>query len=227
MKIDENIDDIRRLFNFFKPKKTDEGFAGRRNNYTEYISEGDGNKNLSPEEYLDITKPYLNDSIIDHKASGEWKIQLVIQNRCISSKNYGETRNMYSMSKNIKIFMGNNTDEVIDRLFNTMLQRFQEAKETSFERGSEFIFENVDSLYYYFQKIDINRSGSYIETPKWLKDKKATNNPKNRDDDNCFQYSITIALDHKNIGKAPQRISKIKAFITKHNWKEINFLEKV
>ena len=73
---------------------------------------------------------------------------------------------MYSASKNIEIFMGSNTDEVIDRLFNTMLQRFQEAKETSFERGSEFIFENVDSLYYYFQKIDINRSGSYIETPK-------------------------------------------------------------
>ena len=73
---------------------------------------------------------------------------------------------MYSVSKNIKIFMGNNTDEVIDRLFNTMLQRFQEAKEISFERGSEFIFENVDSLFYYFQKIDINRSGSYIETPK-------------------------------------------------------------
>ena len=62
--------------------------------------------------------------------------------------------------------MVSNTDELIDRLFNTMLQRLQDAKETSFERGSEFIFENVDSLYYYFQKIDINRSGSYIETPK-------------------------------------------------------------
>ena len=62
--------------------------------------------------------------------------------------------------------MGSNTDEIIDRLFNTMLQRLQDAKETSFERGSKFIFENVDSLYYYFQKIDINRSGSYKETPK-------------------------------------------------------------
>ena len=81
-----------------------------------------------------------------------------------------------------------------DRLFNSMLQRFQEAKEKSFERGSEFIFENVDSLYY-FQKIDINRSGSYIETPKWLKDKKATISPQNTDNDNCFQYSITIALN--------------------------------
>ena len=50
--------------------------------------------------------------------------------------------------------------------FNTMLQRFLEAKETSFERGREFIFENVDSLYYCFQNTDINRSGSYIDSPE-------------------------------------------------------------
>ena len=74
-----------------------------------------------------------------HKASGEWKIQLVILNRCISSKNYEETRDMYSASKNIKIFMGSNRNEVIDRLFNAMLQRFQEAKET-FEKEGENLF---------------------------------------------------------------------------------------
>ena len=70
---DESIDDIRRLFDYFKPKKTNEGFAGRRNNYNEYISEGDDNKNLSPEEYLKRIRPNLNDLINDHKASGEWK----------------------------------------------------------------------------------------------------------------------------------------------------------
>ena len=62
-----------------------------------------------------------------------------------------------------------------------MLQRFQEAKETSCKRGSESIFKNVDSLYYYFQKIDVNRSGSYIDSPEWLKNKKATIYPKNKD----------------------------------------------
>ena len=48
--------------------------------------------------------------------------------------------------------MGSDTDEVIDELFDAMLQRFQEEKETSFEKGSEFIFENVHLLKYYFQK---------------------------------------------------------------------------
>ena len=57
-------------------------------------------------------------------------------------------------------------------------------------------------------------------TPEWLKNKKATINPKNTD--NCFQRIITIALDHTNIGKDPQRISQIKLFITKYDWKKIN-----
>ena len=93
-------------------------------------------------------------------------------NRCICSKNFEETRLIYSASENIDIFMGTDTDEVIDILFDTMLQRFQEAIETSSKKGSEFITETVDLLYYYFHRIDMRRGESYIETPKWLKTKK-------------------------------------------------------
>ena len=139
------------------------------------------------------------------------------------SKNLEETRSVYSVSDNIEIFMGTYTDEVIDNLFDTMLQRFQEAKETSFERGSKFIFENVDLLYYYFHRIDMRRGQSHIKSPEWLKNKKATINPKNEDDDNCLQYAVPVALDHENIGRDPQRISKIKPLITKYNWEGIEF----
>ena len=48
-------------------------------------------------------------------------------------------------------------------------------------RGSEFAFDSVDLLYYHLQKISLDRSGSYIDSPKWLKNKKATINPKNDD----------------------------------------------
>ena len=103
--------------------------------------------------------------INDHSQSGDWKIQLVILNRCTSSKNCEETRFVYSASDNIEIFIGSDTDDAIDILFDTMLQRIQEAKEISFERGSEFIFENIDLLYYHFHKIDMRRGESYIEIP--------------------------------------------------------------
>ena len=68
----------------------------------------------------------------------------------------------------------------------------------------------------------MKRGGSYIDSPEWLKNKKATINPKNNDD-NCFQYALTVELNHQNIEKNLQRISKIKPFIDQYNWKEIDF----
>ena len=43
--------------------------------------------------------------------------------------------------------MGSETDDIIEELFKFLLQRYQNAKEESNERGSEFIDENVDLLY--------------------------------------------------------------------------------
>ena len=73
-----------------------------------------------------------------------------------------------------------------------------------------------------FNKISISRGGSYIDSPKWLKDKKSTVNQKNNDN-KCFQYAVTLALNIDKINDHPERISKIKPFIEKYNWKDIDF----
>ena len=113
-------------------------------------------------------------------------------NNCISSKDFEETRSIYSVSNPINIFMGSDTEDLIDKLFDTILQKFQEARETSNERGSKFIHENVDLLYNYFHKTDMKKIESYIMSRKWLRSKKATINPKNEKDYKCFQYAIII-----------------------------------
>ena len=117
--------------------------------------------------------------------------------------------------------MDNETDEIIEKLFKNFLQRYEEGLEESM-KGSEFIFDNVDLLYYNLNKISLNMGRSYMDYPEWLKSKKATINPKNNND-KCFQYFLTVALNHQSIEKSPQRISKIKPFIDQYNWKEINF----
>ena len=90
-------------------------------------------------------------------------------------------------------------------------------------KGSEFILDSVDLLYHNLKELSLNRKGSsYIDSPKWLKNKKATINPKNNDN-NCFQYALTVALNYQNIEKEPQRISKIKPFINQYNWIEADF----
>ena len=45
-----------------------------------------------------------------------------------------------------------------------------------------------------------------------MKNKKATINPKNNDE-KCFQYALTAALNYEQIKNNPERISKIKPFI--------------
>ena len=89
-------------------------------------------------------------------------------------------------------------------------------------KGSEFAFDKVDSLYYKLHKISLNRGESYVDSPKWLKNKKATINPKIHDD-KWFQHALTVALNHEQIKKDPQRITKTKVAIDQHNWKEIDF----
>ena len=81
--------------------------------------------------------------------------------------------------------------------------------------GGEFVFDIVDSLHYKLHKISLNRGGLNIDSPKWLKNRKTTINPKNNDD-KCFQYALTVALNHEQIKNNPERISKIKSFIDQY-----------
>ena len=110
----------------------------------------------------------------------------------ISSKDSDGSRTMHTKSNNVEIMMGSETNEIIEELFKSFLEKYQQGFEESM-RGSEFIFDSVDSLYYNLNKISLSRGGSYIDSPKWLKNKKTTINPKNNNED-CLQYAL-IALN--------------------------------
>ena len=117
--------------------------------------------------------------------------------------------------------MGNEVDDIIKELFKSFLNNYQK-EEIILKSGSGFIFESVDLLSYTFHKISLKRGISYIKSPEWVINKRATINPKNKDN-KCFQYSITVALNHQNIENHPERISNIKLFINNYNWDGIDF----
>ena len=75
-------------------------------------------------------------------------------------------------------------------------------------------------MYYKYHKINFSRGGSYIDSPYWIKIKNAAINLVNKKDNKCFQYAVTVALNHEEIKKYPQRIIKIKPFINKYNCDE-------
>ena len=140
----------------------------------------------------------------------------------VSFTDANETREMHTKSDNITIMIGIETEDAINELFNTFRKRYQEGLETKM-KGSSFTFEHIDLLEYHLHKISLNRGGSYIESPDWIKNKEVTINPKNTKDNNCFQYAIIAALNYQNIDHHPERISKLKPFINNYNWKDIEF----
>ena len=214
-----NVDDN----DYYKPILVKSSFNG---NYKYYESRGDKDKKLSIRQFLYKIIPYLNNLINDHKTtennSSEWKIQINMQINFISSNDTGETRTIYVLSDNKEIRLGNETNDISKKLLKSFLTNYQK-EESILRNGSNFVFESVDLLSYHIHKTSLKRGKSYIKSPEWLLNKRVTINLKNKDN-KCFQYSITLALNHQNIKSHPERISNIKPFIDQYNWDGIDFL---
>ena len=116
----------------------------------------------------------------------------------ISSKDNDEEHVMHSKSDNKEIINNDEADEFVKDFFKSLKNRYQNNLGTM--KGSEFVFNYVHLLYYKCHKINPNCAGSYIDSPDWIKNKKATRNPINKKGNKCFQYAVTATLYHEEIG---------------------------
>ena len=160
------IRDVRNLFNlsideeYYKPIRINSYF---NDNYIEYEGKGKKKKTLSIKENLNMIKQYLRDIINNHKTQGEWKfhsgnevinyetqgewkIQLTMIINFISSKDSDEIRTMHTKSNIMEIMMVNETDEIIEEIFESLLQNYQEGLEEKMRESESSVF---DSLIYY------------------------------------------------------------------------------
>ena len=213
----ENVKDLYSILDY-KPVLIRASF---NNNYLEYAS--DGNNLLSFMEYLNLIKPYLEDLINEKKNKGEWKLQLTAKISFVSLKpDSDETRLMHTRSSAEEFMNGSETEEIIESLYRSLLQNYNDNLQEKM-KGSDFVFNGINYFYYDFNSVSISKGGSYIESPKWLNDKKSTVNQKNNDY-KFFQYATTLALNFDKITSHPERITKkSKSFINKYNWNDINF----
>ena len=83
-------------------------------------------------------------------------------------------RTVHSKSDNIEIMIGNETNETIDELFDSLLENYQKGLEESI-KGSEFVFDSANLLHDKLHTISLNCGGSCIDSPKWLKNRKSNN----------------------------------------------------
>ena len=127
----------------------------------------------------------MRNIIIDLQNSDTWEIQLTIAINFITSKDVDEERIMHSRSNNIEFTSRNDANEIIDELFKSLYSRYQGNLETPM-KGSDFIFDFVQLMYCQCHKVYFKCGGSYIDSPDWIKKKKATINQTNTVD-KCFQ----------------------------------------
>ena len=101
--------------------------------------------------------------------------------------------------------IGSDIDDTVNNYFITLKENY--INDLARMEGSEYHFERVSLLRYKLHKISLRRGGSYIDSPKWIKNKKGTINPKN-EDDKCIIYAIIASLNHHKIDNHTERISK-------------------
>ena len=76
---------------------------------------------------------------------------------------------------------------------------------------------------YHIHKASLKRGNSYIKSPEWIANKKATINMKNKDD-KCFGFSVIVTLHHQGFDNHPERLSNIHhLFSCDYNWEGIEF----
>ena len=113
---------------------------------------------------------------------------------------------------NGEIRSGDETNDIINGLLKSFLSNYQN-EEKILRNGSNFVFESVNILYYNIHNIKLKRGKSYIKSPEWILYKIGTKNPKNKGN-KCFQYSITVALNHQKMKTIQKEYQILNSLLT-------------
>ena len=139
---------------------------------------------MSVKSYLDKIIPYLK-MLIDENKVYEQNIQLDLGFNMV---HMSDSRKItyFSCSDNIICMPSSNTNEIIEQLLTSLHKKFDDDLVLSRE-SSSFVYESVEECNLHFHKIDLRRGASFIDTPEWLKNKKAVN-PQNTNNAYSFMY---------------------------------------
>ena len=85
------------------------------------------NIKLSIKEYHNMIRPYLRDMINDHKMQGESKVHS--GNTVIDYKTQEEPSKDSDEIHTMENMMSNEIDEIIEKLFESLLRKYQEGLE--------------------------------------------------------------------------------------------------
>ncbi len=204
----------------FRPEEIEGAFDG---GYVRFRSKGveEHQGVVSVKEYIRRTRHHVLKVLEEMIRRGEsWKVQLnlaALFRKVDGSDEY--TTQMWSTPH--VIMEGTDIEELLDEMRVSLMRQYEKILNTM--EASDYVFVRVVEMTYHCHRVDLNRGGSYIELPDWVKNKKCCINPKNNDDNECFKWAVISALHHEDIGVHPERISKLKPYIDRYDWSGIDF----
>ena len=217
-----NLQDVEYIFgdsdNYYKSTLV-QGLFNK--NYQRYYIRGDKTREMPIDQYIDKVIPFLK-ILINDKKMNEQKIQLDMGINLVHITD-NKRITFFSKSENIRSLPSSNTNEILNMLLASFYKNYQEDILLC-RTSSSFVFESVEELNIHFHKVDLQRGATYMPTPEWIKNEKATINVQNTKDSYCSMYAATIALYHKELGSNPEHISKILLeHIPLLNWHNLEF----
>ena len=111
--------DLRGLINRYKPIERLNNNNNNNNNNNDNNTDNNNNDNNTGNNNNNN-----NNNDDDGTDGGEWKIMLRMYIKCISTKSFNETHTMHPKSRQVEVYMGSDTEKVINTLFNTLIQNF-------------------------------------------------------------------------------------------------------
>ena len=179
-----------------------------------------GVNKMDVDNYLKLVESHLVKLARDQvTAMGSIKIQLILAVEFIHRSD-GDILTKFPKSNPITVLHGSNIREIINEAYNTLKQSFEKISNAL--NDSDYLFHGIVSLVVDIHEVELIRGGSYIKLPEWIENKHAVLNPKN-DDDECFKWAVIAALHHEEIDHHPERINKLKPFVSRYNWDGIKF----
>ena len=175
---------------------------------------------LTPIQYFERIEKTLIDFFTHHK---NIKFRLVLV--CIMEKQNYESRIGITSIENSKAYFSSETlenlrsDEAM-KLVEDSFKSIEDKIQTYAQDGSEWQFKEVEQLEIHTTEYNPNKGSSYIDLPKWIKDKKAIITIKNKDD-KCFLWCILRYLHPKE--RDAEWIGDLKKYEHSLNTKGITF----
>ena len=108
--------------------------------------------------------------------------------------------------------------EIVSKMIKHMAQQIENPA----LRDSKFVFDGVIGMNIDVHRLNLTRGSNYMPLPEWLAKKGAIINPKNSDM-GCFKWAVIAAMKWNNIGKDPQRISKLRRYEDDFDWDGMKF----